>query len=196
MLKNSGRGKKHYWALIGLSTLWIYNMFRPGGLWFGESTMKHLLNHVSYGLAGDPGRFANSLKPFAPAALLLCAAVFATSARAAVYPNHPLDPLSSDEIAATVAVLKSEGKVTTASRYANIVLREPPKAEVLGFTSGGAFRREALAVVYERAQNKTFEAVVDLKKKTLLSWREIPGAQPNFLIEEFLLTQQIVHDDP
>src|SRR5262249_46360766 len=122
MLNNTVSVKKHNVALIGLSTLRIISMFSPAVLCYARSTMKHLLNHVSYGLAGDPGRFANSLKPFAPAALLLCAAVFATSARAAVYPNHPLDPLSSDEIAATVAVLKSEGKVTTASRYANIVL--------------------------------------------------------------------------
>ena len=117
-------------------------------------------------------------------------------ARAADYPTHPLDSLNREEIAATVEVLKSSGKTNDASRYATIVLREPPKAEVLAFKPGSSFRREAFVVVYERAVNKTFEAVVDLNKKSLLSWKEIAGVQPAFLIEDFLLVQQIVQNDP
>src|SRR5437868_4094559 len=116
-------------------------------------------------------------------------------ARAADYPTHPLDSLDREEIAATVEVLKSSGKTNDASRYATIVLREPPKAEVLAFKPGSGFRREAFVVVYERAVNKTFEAVVDLNKKTLLSWKEAPGAQPMFLIEDLLMAEQIVKDD-
>src|SRR5437763_5719794 len=115
---------------------------------------------------------------------------------AADYPTHPLDPLNGEEIAATVEVLKAGGKTTDASRYATIMLREPPKAEVLAFKPGSAFRREAFAIVYERAANKTFEAVVDLNKKSLVSWKEVTGVQPEFLIEDFLLVQQIVQNDP
>src|SRR5437868_1123716 len=117
-------------------------------------------------------------------------------AKAADYPTHPLDSLSREEIAATVEVLKNSGKTDEASRYATIMLREPPKAEVLAFKPGSAFRREAFAVVFERAANKTFEAVVDLNKKSLLSWKEVTGVQPEFLIEDFLLVQQIVQNDP
>ena len=115
---------------------------------------------------------------------------------AADYPTHPLDPLNREEIAATVEVLKAGGKTTDASRYATIMLREPPKAEVLAFKPGSAFRREAFAIVYERAANKTFEAIVDLNKKSLVSWKEVTGVQPEFLIEDFLLVQQIVQKDP
>ncbi|HEY9230628.1 MAG TPA: primary-amine oxidase [Blastocatellia bacterium] len=115
---------------------------------------------------------------------------------AADYPTHPLDPLNREEIAATVEVLKAGGKATDASRYATIMLREPPKAEVLAFKPGSAFRREAFAIVYERATNKTFEAIVDLNKKSLASWKEVTGVQPEFLIEDFLLVQQIVQNDP
>jgi primary-amine oxidase len=117
-------------------------------------------------------------------------------AMAADYPTHPLDSLSREEIAAVVEVLKSSGKTNDASRYATIVLREPPKAEVLAFKPGSSFRREAFVVVYERAVNKTFEAVIDLNKKSLLSWKEIAGVQPAFLIEDFLLVQQVVQNDP
>jgi primary-amine oxidase len=136
----------------------------------------------------------SSLKclPLSLALLLL----FPLLARAADDPTHPLDPLSREEITATVEVLKSSGKTTDASRYATIMLREPQKSEVLAFKPGSPFRREALAVVYERATNKTFEAVVDLSKKALVSWKEVTGVQPQFLIEDFLLVQQIVENDP
>ncbi len=49
---------------------------------------------------------------------------------------HPLDPLNREEISAAVQVLKASGKVTDSSRDATIVLREPPKAEVLNFKPG------------------------------------------------------------
>lgn len=123
--------------------------------------------------------------------LLVCCTVFAAD-----YPAHPLDPLSREEITATVDLLKAAGKVSEQSRFSTIVLQEPPKTEVLNFKPGDPFRREAFVIVYERAANKTFEAVVDLNKKSVASWKEIPGVQPMFLIEDFLLTQQIVMNDP
>jgi primary-amine oxidase len=120
----------------------------------------------------------------------------AAPAAAADNPAHPLDPLSKEEITATVEVLKASGKVTGDSRFSTIFLREPPKAEVLNYKTGDSFRRQAFAVIYERAANKTFEALIDLNKKSLLSWNEVKGVQPMFLIEDFLLTQQIVMNDP
>lgn len=109
---------------------------------------------------------------------------------------HPLDPLSRDEIAATVKILKAGGNVTNASRFVTLVLHEPPKQEVLNWKPGMPFRRESFAVVYERESNTTHEAVVDLVKQQIVSWKLIPRMQPPFLIEDFLLTQTIVHTDP
>jgi primary-amine oxidase len=117
---------------------------------------------------------------------------------AAEPPNtaHPLDPLSKEEITATVAVLKASGKVSDSSRFPIIVLREPPKDEVLNFKPGGAMRREAFTVIYERASNTTSEAVVDLNNKSILSWQVIPGVQPAVMFEEFFLVPDIVRADP
>ncbi|MEW6125526.1 MAG: primary-amine oxidase [Acidobacteriota bacterium] len=131
-----------------------------------------------------------------PVLYLLWLGLLGISALAIDYPTHPLDPLSREEIAATVEVLKAAGKVTNDSRYSTIVLNEPPKSEVLNFKAGDQFRREAFVVIYERAPNKTFEAIVDLNKKSLASWKEVPGVQPMFLVEDFLLTQEIVRNDP
>ncbi len=110
--------------------------------------------------------------------------------------THPLDPLSKDEIALSTQILKESGKITEASRFATIELHEPPKAEVLTFKPGMPFRREAFVVVYERTANKPFEAIVDLRNKAVISWTEMPGAQPQFLPEEDPLVQSIVRQDP
>jgi primary-amine oxidase len=110
--------------------------------------------------------------------------------------EHPLEPLSKDEISAAVAILKSAGKINDGSRFPIIVLNEPPKSEVLAFKPGAFFRREAFAVVYERASNRTFEALVDLRSESVISFKEVSGVQPQFMIEDFLLTQTIVRTDP
>lgn len=109
---------------------------------------------------------------------------------------HPLDPLSKEEIAATVAALKAENKATESSRFFTLVLNEPPKAEVLNFKSGEAFRREAFVVVYERAANQTFEAVVDIKAGKVVSWKEVKNVQPSMVPEDFALATSIANGDP
>jgi len=110
--------------------------------------------------------------------------------------THPLDPLSKDEIATAVKVLKDSGHVSETSRFATVVLHEPPKREVRAFRPGDTIHREAFAVVYERAVNKTFEAVVDVSKGSVVSWKEVPGSQPPLLIEDYLRTISVVHSDP
>ena len=76
--------------------------------------------------------------------LLLCSFLLCGVVGAA---THPLEPLTKDEIAMTVSVLKSSGKVTEASRFPVIVLNEPPKREVLAYKPGTPIRREAFVVV-------------------------------------------------
>lgn len=108
---------------------------------------------------------------------------------------HPLDPLSREEIAATREVLRSAGKLHETTRFASIDLDEPAKAEVLAF-HGGNFPRRAFAILYERATNSTWEAWVDLRAGRLDSWKQVAGAQPPFLNEDYFLVQKIVRSDP
>ena len=67
------------------------------------------------------------------AALLILAFCFLIQDRALAASHHPLDPLSKEEIATAVQVMKSSGKVSDRSRFPIIVLHEPPKDEVLKF---------------------------------------------------------------
>jgi primary-amine oxidase len=109
---------------------------------------------------------------------------------------HPLDPLDEKELASAVEILKAEGKLTEGVLFPILVLNEPPKEELLAHREGAPFRREAFAVLLDRKAQKTFEAVVDLRKKGLASWRDVPGVQPAVLIEEFDSPKEIVRKDP
>ena len=119
---------------------------------------------------------------------------YITSAQAGPI-DHPLDALSKDEIVATVDVLKAQGKITQSTRFPLIDLHEPPKDEVVGFQTGRPMRREAFVLAYERGSNRTFEAVVDLKAKTLLSWKEISGVQPSLLEDDAKILEQAIRGD-
>lgn len=108
---------------------------------------------------------------------------------------HPLDSLTKEELETVVAVLKSAGKATGQSRYVSIGLHEPPKSEVRSYTPEKAARREAFVVLYERESNRTFEAVVDVRGKRMVSWKAIPGVQPAAFGEDFTLVTQLVKAD-
>ncbi len=136
-----------------------------------------------------------------PLIIRLCSLALSVSAMsAAAYAQtgsfaHPLDPLGKDEIAAASQILKDGGKLPAGVRFSTIALNEPPKAEVLAYKPGDAHRREAFVVAYDRANNKTFDGVVDLRTKSVESWREVPGAQPPIMFEDILLVQTIVRAD-
>jgi primary-amine oxidase len=128
------------------------------------------------------------------------AAIFVLALHATIYAQfmnfaHPLDPLSKDEIAAASQILKDGGKLPDGARFSTIFLNELPKAEVLNYKPGDDYRREAFVVLYDRANNRTFDGVVNLKSKTVKSWREVPGAQPSLMIEDILLVQTTVRAD-
>lgn len=134
---------------------------------------------------------------------LFCATLFtllaftATPLRAAPDDTlHPLNPLTAKEITVAADTLKALEGFPKDALFSTIVLREPPKQEVLDFKPGNAFRREAFAVVMDRANNKVFEAIVNLKAGKVASWKEIPGVQPLvFVVENDVLVPQIVKAD-
>ncbi len=77
-----------------------------------------------------------------------------------------------------------------------LVLREPSKQAVTSWTPGAPLQREAFAVVLDRKNNKTGEAVIDLGKKTVTSWTEVAGGQPSVMVDEFNRVPEIVKADP
>ena len=110
-----------------------------------------------------------------------------------VHAGHPLDPLSYDEIGAAVAILRAAGKADRATRFVLIELQEPAKTTVLVWRPDQPVTRKAFLVV--RRDRKLYEAVVDLARRVVDRWDEIPDAQPAFSGEELDRAQRIVAAD-
>jgi len=94
--------------------------------------------------------------------------------------EHPLDALTPGELETVRAVLDASGN---AGAVPYVALDEPDKATVLAWKPGQSFGRRAFAVV--RKDGKTFEAVVDLRSESLVSWTEQPGALPGATAGEY-----------
>ena len=99
-------------------------------------------------------------------------------------PNHPQDGLTEAEHWTIRAVLKASGLLTTETELVRIMLREPPKKDVLKWKRGTSFTREADVVA--RILGKTLEAVVDITKKKLTRWNVVPGVHAAALWDEAL----------
>ncbi len=110
--------------------------------------------------------------------------------------QHPLDPLTAPEIEATVEVLSSAAQFPPGGKFATVVLKEPAKQAVLAYTPGSAVAREALVIVLDRPNNRTFEAVVDITGAKVASWREVKGVQPVVLESEYDILVRAVKADP
>lgn len=129
-----------------------------------------------------------------PCGLLLIFASLTAGPVAAQTAKHPLDAPTKQEYWTIFEVMKTSGHVDADTRFPLINLREPPKEEVLKWKPGEAFRREALVVA--KQGSKTFEAVVDVAGGKLVSWKEIPGVQPNLTDEEIRSVDEAVKSNP
>ncbi|MGL5838958.1 MAG: hypothetical protein ACRCY3_10705 [Sphingorhabdus sp.] len=107
--------------------------------------------------------------------------------------RHVLDPLSGAEIEAASNIVRTDGRGGKSPRFTFIALVEPDKAQV---AAGKAIPRRAEVGVYDRAQNKVYEAVVDLATYKVTSWKHIPGAQPIYLDDDDAVLTDILSKDP
>ena len=123
------------------------------------------------------------------ALLLLCA-------RPVTGQQHPLDSLTAAEIEIASTLLIAAPQFPPAAKFATIALKEPPKNEVLAHTAGAAVARHAFAVILDRQGNRTFEAVVDVAARRVLSWAQVKGVQPGVMESEYDVMVRAVKSDP
>ena len=109
--------------------------------------------------------------------------------------RHPLEPLTAEEIEAVSRILTRDRGLAASARFVYVTLREPAKDVVLRHQPGEAFEREAHVVLRERAEYKTYEAVVSITAGEVRLWREVPGVQPAIMLEEFVATEEAVRKD-
>ena len=115
--------------------------------------------------------------------------------------RHPLDSLSSEEFRRTTDALRVAGNLTPTRRFASIALDEPAKADVLAWREGDPIVRRSLSVLWDRSDNKTYEAVVALSEDgpagdTVVSFDHIPGVTPNFTVDEWHDCEVAMKADP
>ena len=110
--------------------------------------------------------------------------------------QHPLEPLGADEFTRTTEILRREGHFTDTFRFASIELLEPAKQEVLAWRAGDAVPRHSFAVMWNRSDNKTYEATVDLTGDAVLSIKHVPDVTPNFTVDEFHEVDEALRKHP
>ena len=92
--------------------------------------------------------------------------------------RHPLDPLTAEEIEEVSRILKRDRGLAASARFVYVTLAEPAKDAVLSHQPGETFDREADVVLRERAEGKTYEAVVSITAGQVRLWRR-GRAQPS-----------------
>jgi primary-amine oxidase len=113
-----------------------------------------------------------------------------------VVQNHPLDPLSHDEIAAAVAIVK---KAHPDVHFNTITLWEPRKADMMiwmASTTEATRPHRVVDVVTVGRGSKVFDGLVDLNEGRLISWAQIDGVQPMLTVEDLQIVETIVRKDP
>ncbi len=122
--------------------------------------------------------------------------LIAASSLQAQKAKYPLDPLSAREISAAVKIVRTATDFPKVALFSTVVLHEPPKEEVMNYKAGASFRREAFVIVFDRVNNKTYESIVDLTGKKIISWTLIPDVQPLVFQSEYDTLSPIVKADP
>ena len=110
--------------------------------------------------------------------------------------DHPLDPLSAQEIRRVVAILRRDQGVGPGWRFGSIELSEPSKEVVRGFSAGDPIAREADVVCWSRGDGHTYKARVSIGGDRVLSWLHQPGAQANFTEDEYHECDHALKRDP
>lgn len=105
------------------------------------------------------------------ATVMLCIGLAGEHAAA----QHPLDPLTADEILAAATILLDAGAARRGAIFQAIDLREPAKDVVLGSATGSAVARRA--AVFFRQDKKSFRTVVNLTNRTFTRPVEIPTSE-------------------
>ena len=96
---------------------------------------------------------------------------------------HPLDPLSSEELAAVITHARSAWSLTERHLVAMCQLNEPDKSDVLAWRAGDDLVREARIAILDRSTAEVFEGVITTAGE-VRSWKLIEGAKSPVLSTE------------
>ncbi len=101
--------------------------------------------------------------------------------------THPLEPLTPEEIAAAVAIVRVGPASSEHMRFVMVKLHEPGPEVSLSYQPGDNVPREVFMSLLDKTNGvgKAYEAIVNLSEERVRSWRHIEGVQPSIMFEEF-----------
>ncbi|EME66299.1 tyramine oxidase [Rhodococcus ruber BKS 20-38] len=120
-----------------------------------------------------------------------------TEAAATPAPDHPLTPLTADEITAVKETVSAAGLVTEHVRFVYVGLEEPHKSTVLAFRPGDHLERRARVLLLDRATGAGSDHVVSVTERRILDTVAVDAATDGHVpildeefedIESFLLS--------
>jgi primary-amine oxidase len=107
--------------------------------------------------------------------------------------KSPFDDLDSSEVKDVISILRASGKFSKDIRFPVIRTQEPKKAEYLAGRTGD--ERLAYAAVFDFGKSLMTEVTVNLKQKTIVRSRDLPGIKPPVLIEEYDRARVLIRAD-
>ncbi|CCH45595.1 primary-amine oxidase [Wickerhamomyces ciferrii] len=111
--------------------------------------------------------------------------------------NHPLDPLSIQEIKAVVSIVKENYSGKNIS-FNVVTLKEPSRKSFIEWREKNGPRPPRLAffVILEAGKAGVQEGVVDIGNLYLTGLKHVQGVQPILTVEDLCATESIIRKDP
>src|SRR5260370_15845706 len=112
--------------------------------------------------------------------------------------RHPLEPLTPEEIAAAVAIVRAGQARAEHMRFVMVKLHEPPPEVALSYKPGDSVPREVFLSLLDKMDGKgaAYEAIVNLTEGEVSSWKRIEGVQPSSILAVFVAWDDAVSADP
>jgi primary-amine oxidase len=97
---------------------------------------------------------------------------------------HPLDLLAADEVIAAREILVAAGELGEGAVVVHVLLDEPDKQELAGWSPGTPFERRVRALVLPGPELTMVELVISLTRDRVVERRVIEGMRPALLFGE------------
>ncbi|OKH72107.1 tyramine oxidase [Mycobacterium sp. SWH-M3] len=110
------------------------------------------------------------------------------SVQKTVAPDHPLTPLSADEIRAVRRIIDENGLLGASGRFVYAALEEPHKNVVLSFTPGDPIERRARVIMLDRDSGQGTDLIVSITEGQIVYRHDVDpvtDGQVPVLDEEF-----------
>ena len=108
--------------------------------------------------------------------------------------HHPLDPLTEDEIAIVVDLVRKERSDVA---FNSVSLLEPKKKDLKDWlASPNTDLHRSADVIASGPGSKVYDVVVDLTAKRISRWEEPTGVFPSITMEDLAIVEGIIRKDP